>query len=90
LTGYTRKCNPLAWAGTQDNLGLALWRLGEREHGTERLEETEQAYQGALEVFQQADAAYYVNQTTKNLQLVREEIRRRNNQDETDGGNQGR
>ena len=30
---------PLDWAKTQNNLGIALWRLGERESGTARLEE---------------------------------------------------
>jgi|GEM_PF-6738527 len=27
---------PLDWAMTQNNLGIALWRLGERENGTAR------------------------------------------------------
>ena len=40
---------PLNWATTQNNLGLALWRLGERESGTERLEEAVAAYLAALE-----------------------------------------
>jgi hypothetical protein len=31
--------DPLVWAATQTNLGIALWRLGERESGTEKLEE---------------------------------------------------
>src|SRR3954447_16145271 len=30
---------PLDWATTQNNLGLALWTLGARESGTDRLEE---------------------------------------------------
>jgi hypothetical protein len=30
---------PLDWATAQNNFGLALWRLGERESGTARLEE---------------------------------------------------
>ncbi len=34
---------PLDWAMTQRNLGTALWRLGERESGTRRLEEAVQA-----------------------------------------------
>ena len=40
---------PLDWAQTQNNLGLALWRLGERESGTARLEEAVKAYRAALE-----------------------------------------
>ena len=34
---------------TQNNLGIALWRLGERESGTARLEEAVAAYRAALE-----------------------------------------
>jgi tetratricopeptide (TPR) repeat protein len=39
---------PLTWAQTQSNLGLALWRLGERESGTGNLEEAIIAYREAL------------------------------------------
>jgi hypothetical protein len=42
---------PLEWAMTQNNLGLALWRLGERERGTDRLEEAVLAYREALKEF---------------------------------------
>ena len=40
---------PLDWARTQNNLGNALTRLGERESGTARLEEAVAAYRAALE-----------------------------------------
>ena len=40
---------PLDWAMTQNNLGNALRRLGERESGTARLEEAVAAYRAALE-----------------------------------------
>jgi len=40
---------PLHWARTQNNLGNALARLGERESGTARLEEAVTAYRAALE-----------------------------------------
>ena len=40
---------PLDWAQTQNNLGTALWRLGEREAGTARLEEAVKAFNAALE-----------------------------------------
>jgi len=40
---------PLEWAETQNNLGAALQRLGERESGTVRLEEAVVAYRAALE-----------------------------------------
>ena len=36
------------WATTQNNLGIALWTLGERESGTARLEEAVAAYRAAL------------------------------------------
>jgi tetratricopeptide (TPR) repeat protein len=39
---------PLKWATTQNNLGNALFRLGERESGTGRLEEAVAAYRQAL------------------------------------------
>ena len=39
---------PLDWAQTQNNLGIALRRLGERESGTARLEEAVAAYRAAL------------------------------------------
>jgi hypothetical protein len=40
---------PLDWATTQNNLGLALWRLGDWESGTARPEEAVAAYRAALE-----------------------------------------
>ena len=40
---------PLDWAMTQNNLGNALAILGERESGTERLEQAVTAYRAALE-----------------------------------------
>ncbi|WP_157272412.1 tetratricopeptide repeat protein, partial [Azohydromonas aeria] len=41
------------WAMTQNNLGTALTRLGERESGTARLEEAVQAYRAALQEYTQ-------------------------------------
>ena len=38
-------------AMTQNNLGNALQTLGERESGTERLEQSVTAYRAALEEF---------------------------------------
>ena len=40
---------PLDWAVTQNNLGIALSTLGERESGTARLEEAVAAYRAALQ-----------------------------------------
>ncbi len=44
-----RNAFPLDWARTQMNLGNALARLGERESGTARLEESIAAYREALQ-----------------------------------------
>ena len=46
---FTREGSPAKWATTQNNLGNALLGLGERESGTERLEEATAAYRAALE-----------------------------------------
>jgi tetratricopeptide (TPR) repeat protein len=43
-----REREPLQWARTQNHLGRALWRLGERESGTTKLEEAVAAYREAL------------------------------------------
>ena len=48
LKEWTRERVPLDWAMTQNNLGLALAVLGERESGTERLEQAVTAYTEAL------------------------------------------
>jgi len=44
----TRDRVPLYWAATQNDLGIALATLGERESGTARLEEAVAAYRAAL------------------------------------------
>jgi tetratricopeptide (TPR) repeat protein len=49
LEETTRARLPLDWATTQNNLGIALSRLGARESGTARLEEAVAAYRAALE-----------------------------------------
>lgn len=45
---------------TQNNLGSALQRIGEREAGTERLEEAAAAYNAALAAFIAASAIRYL------------------------------
>jgi len=40
---------PLEWAGTQNNLGSALARLGERESGTASLQQAVAAFRAALQ-----------------------------------------
>ena len=51
LKEYTRERVPLDWAATQNNLGVALTTLGERESGTERLEQAVAAYTEALKEY---------------------------------------
>ena len=68
LEERSRERVPLDWAMTQNNLGTALTRLGERESGTARLEEAVAAYRAALEVFREAQAAYYIQKAENNLQ----------------------
>ncbi|MBF0132767.1 MAG: tetratricopeptide repeat protein [Magnetococcales bacterium] len=54
LEAYPRDRAPDDWAAIQNNLGIALRGLGERESGTTRLEEALQAYREALEERTQA------------------------------------
>jgi tetratricopeptide (TPR) repeat protein len=49
LEERTRERVPLDWARAQNNLGIALERLGARESGTEKLTEAVAAYRAALE-----------------------------------------
>ncbi|MFZ2004702.1 MAG: hypothetical protein WAV02_06430, partial [Stellaceae bacterium] len=44
---YSRERQPLEWAMLQNNLGNALAALGERETGTQRIEEAIAAYREA-------------------------------------------
>ena len=52
---------------TQNNLGLALWRLGERESGTARLEEAVAAYRAALEEYTRERVPHHRAQTERKL-----------------------
>ena len=67
---------PLAWAMTQNNLGNALWALGERESGTERLEQAVAAYTEALQERTRERVPLEWAMTQKNLgraiQILRE------------------
>jgi tetratricopeptide (TPR) repeat protein len=49
LEELTRERVPLDWATTQNDLSLALFRLGEREAGAARLEEAVTVFRAALE-----------------------------------------
>jgi tetratricopeptide (TPR) repeat protein len=53
---YLREKDPMTWAKTQNNLGVALSALSRREPGTKRLEEAVAAYRLAQEVYTRADA----------------------------------
>ena len=58
---------PLDWATTQNNLGIALWRLGERESGTARLDEAVNAFRDALKELTRENAPHYSGITQSNL-----------------------
>jgi tetratricopeptide (TPR) repeat protein len=74
----TRELVPLDWAQTQNNLGNALRRLGEREAGTARLEEAVQAYRAALEEYTRERVPLDWAQTQKNLDLALQAMGQRN------------
>ena len=71
LEEYPRERAPLQWAATQNNLGNALWALGERESGTARLEEAVAAYLAALEENTRERVPLYWATATGNLAFVR-------------------
>jgi tetratricopeptide (TPR) repeat protein len=50
LVERTREQAPLDWAATQDNLGMALYRLGRLDDGTVYLEKAAAAFRDALTV----------------------------------------
>jgi hypothetical protein len=58
---------PLNWALTQDNLGGALEALGERESGTERLEEAGAAFREALTVYTLDASPYEHDKAQRNI-----------------------
>ena len=67
LTEHTRERAPLAWAATQNNLGVALGALGEREAGIVRFEEAVARYHQALSIYEPARATFYMEMTRRNL-----------------------
>ena len=73
---FTRERLPFEWAMTQNNLGNVLWALGEREEGTERLEEAAGAYSLALEVFTAKSHPANHGLVSRNLGLVLDLLRR--------------
>ncbi len=61
---------PTDWAMTQNNLGIVLASLGERESGTARLDEAVAAFRAALEVYTRADMPTDWAMTQNNLGTV--------------------
>jgi hypothetical protein len=68
---------PLDWATTQNNLGNALWRLGERESGTARLEEAVAAFDACLTVMETAWPEEWVQEVRSHRDKTRAAIARR-------------
>jgi hypothetical protein len=63
-------CEPLEWAGIQNNLGRVLAKLGQRENGTEALQNAVEAFREALTVFDDERAPYYKRDGEENLNRV--------------------
>jgi tetratricopeptide (TPR) repeat protein len=61
---------PLQWAGAQNNLGLALAVLGERESSTAKLEEAVAAYREALKEWTRESMPLQWAGTQNNLGLA--------------------
>ena len=80
LEERTRERVPLDWAMTQNNLGTALMALGEREHGTKRLEQAVGAYRAALEVFSDEGSSRYRAVTQNNLARALKRLSERGSQ----------
>ena len=74
---YTRERVPLLWAGTQNNLGSALWTLGGRESGTARLEEAVAAFTACLTVIESVWPPEWLNQLRARENETQTEIKRR-------------
>ena len=70
LKEYSRERVPLDWAATQNNLGTALSILGERESGTDRLEEAVAAYREALKEYTRERAPRNWAMTQNNLGIA--------------------
>ena len=71
---YTQDDMPLDWAMTQNNLGNALRALGEREEGTQRLDDAVTAHRHAIKVYTQDDMPLQWAITQNNLGTAFEAI----------------
>ena len=74
LKERTRERVPLDWAATQNNLGTALWALGEHQQDLAVLQAAQGHLQAALAVYEEAGAEYYVQMSRDNLQKLRKLI----------------
>ena len=70
LEEFTRERMPLDWAKTQNNLGLALTTLGEREGSTVRLEQAVVAFRQALEELTQEREPRLYSIVQRNLEIA--------------------
>ena len=70
LKERTRERTPLDWAVTQNNLGRALYLLGERKQARKLFEEAREAYRAALEVLESAGELRYREMARNNLDEV--------------------
>jgi hypothetical protein len=77
LEERTRERVPLDWAMTQNNLGTALWTLGDREAGTARLEEAVAALDACLTVVMSAWPDEWVRDARRRRDDAQAEIARR-------------
>jgi hypothetical protein len=68
---------PLQWATTQNNRGVALEKLGERESGTARLEEAVAAYNACLTHVETVWPVERVQQVRSDRDQTRAELARR-------------
>lgn len=78
LTDAPRERVPLDWARSRNNLGTALWALGQRESGTAHLEEAVTAYCAALTVLIPTGADHYVERCRANKARVQMLLKERN------------
>ncbi len=74
---------PLYWAMTQNNLGVALRNLGERESGTKNLEAAVQAYRQALLEFTRERVPLKWAMTQNNLGLAFRSLAKKRNNDKS-------
>jgi len=75
LKEYSRDKVPLDWAATQNNLGTALRALGAPEQDPSQANQFFSAaivaFQGAIEVYQSAQAEYYLQIAQNNLKKTK-------------------